>query len=182
MPGRDPSGLTSGSCSALQEPSSAAKGPADVSKRSISAAASELPLLERTWTPARIGLGARARDLGFLALIALSVVWSWQPLTTVIVRSLTTEAYKHYSHIILMSLVSAYLLYLNRRAIRQHAQPRLRLGTLLAVTGATTVWLGRTAVTTVDPEYRLSLAMLGLVMLWMGGIVLCYGLRVLQAG
>ena len=153
-----------------------------MSKRAISAAAPELPLLERRWTPARIGLGARARDLGFLVLLGLSIMWSWQPLTTVIVRSLNSEEYKHYSHIILLPLVSAYLLYLNRHAILQRPKPSLRLGVLLAVTGATTVWLGRTAVTTVDPEYRLSLAMLGLVMLWMGGFVLCYGLRALQTG
>jgi exosortase len=160
----------------------AEKGPAEMSKRLVPAASPELPLLERTRAPARIGLGASTRDLGFFALSALSVVWCWQPFTTVIVRSLSSEEHKHYSHIILLPLVSAYLLYVNRHAILQHARPRLRPGILLVAIGATIVGLGRTGVSTVDPEYRLSLAMLGLVMLWMGGFVLCYGLRALRTG
>ena len=96
-----------------------------MSKRAISAAAPELPLLERRWTPARIGLGASARELGFLVLIGLSIMWSWQPLTTVIVRSLNSEGYKHYSHIIL--LPRARICSIPSATILQNAKPRLRL-------------------------------------------------------
>ena len=39
------------------------------------------------------------------------------------------------------------------------------------------VMLAGTAAVTGEPEYRLSLAMLGLVMFWAGGFVFCYGLR-----
>ena len=152
-----------------------------MSRRSVSAATPELLLLESTWTPARVELGARGRDAAFLLLVILAVVWSWQPLTTVIGRSLKFAEYEHYSHIILLPFLTAYLLYLNRVAILKHACPGRRAGILLTGAGATTVWLAGTTVITGEPDHRLSLAMLGLVTLWTSGFVLCYGFRALRA-
>jgi exosortase len=121
------------------------------------------------WALASIGVGLRMREAGFLLLVALSVVWSWHPLTTVIDRSLKSgDEYEHYSHIILLPFLSAYLLYLNRGAILRHAGRGLVPGAGLAAAGAATVWLAGT---------DLSLAMLGLVTLWAGMFILSYGLR-----
>jgi exosortase len=129
------------------------------------------------WALATIGVGLKMREARFLLLVALSVAWSWQPLTTVIERSLKSGEYEHYSYIILMPFISAYLLYLNRHAILEHVHPGLRAGILPAAAGAATIWLAGTTVIAGEAEYRLSLAMLGLVTLWAGGFVLCYGLR-----
>jgi len=150
-------------------------------KQSVSAATPELQLLEPTWTPAKIGLGPTVRDAGFLLLVALSVAWCWQPLTTVIGRSLKSAEYEHYSHIILLPFISAYLLYLNRAAILRQVHPGLRAGIFPAAVGAATIWLAGTTVITGEPEYGVSLAMLGLVTLWAGSFVLCYGLRALRS-
>ena len=149
-------------------------------KSSVSAVTPELPLPEPTWTPARIGLGLTTRDAGFLLLVALSVAWCWQPLTTVIGRSLKSAEYEHYSHIILLPFFSAYLLYLNRHAIFKHVHSGLRTGLFLAAAGAATIWLGGTTVITGEPEHQLSVTMLGLVTLWAGGFGLCYGHRALR--
>jgi exosortase len=157
------------------------KARADVSKRAVSAGTPELQLVEASWTPVRIGPGLIPRDVGFLLLVTLSVAWCWQPLTTVITRSLQSGAYEHYSHIMLLPFFSAYLLYLNRHAILEHARPGLRTGILLAAAGAATVWVAGTPVIAVGAEYRLSLAMLGLVTLWVGSFVLCYGPRAFRA-
>ena len=153
-----------------------------MAKQSVSAVTPELQLPEPAWTPARVGLGLTMRDASFLLLVALSVAWCWRPVTTVIGCSLNSADYEHYSHIILLPFVSAYLLYLNRRAILKDVHPALRTGLFLAAAGAATIWLAGTTVITGEPEQRLSLAMLGLVTLWGAGFVLCYGLRALQTG
>ena len=118
-------------------------------------------------------------DAGFLLLVVLSVAWSWQPLTTIISRSLNSAEYEHYSHIILLPFISAYLLYLNRDAIFRQVQPAFGTGCLLAGAGAAVIWFARTPVITGDPENHLSVAMLGLITLLAGGFALCYGLRAL---
>jgi exosortase len=140
----------------------------------------ELHLLERAWTPARIGLRLTRRDAGFLVLVALSIAWCWEPLGTVIGRSLRSAEYEHYSHIILLPFVSAYLLYLDRHAIFKHVHTAQRAGLLLAAGGVATIWLAGTTLITGETETRLSLTVLGLVVLWAGGFVLCYGLRALR--
>src|SRR5436190_4145685 len=177
MPGGGPSGPTFGSCSELRERLWVEKGPADMAKQSVSAVTPELQLPEPTWTPARIGLGLTMGDASFLLVVALSVAWCWQPLTTVIGRSLKSAEYEHYSHIILLPFFSAYLLYLNRHAIFRHVQSGLRTGSLLAAGGAATIWLAETTLITRESETLLSLTVLGLVTVWAGGFVLCYGLR-----
>ena len=150
-----------------------------MSKRSISAATPELPLLKPTWTPTGVELGASGRHAAFLLLVILAAVWSWQPLTTVIGRSLNRAEYEHYSHIILLPFLTAYLLYLNRRAILDRVHFGIREGILPVAAGAAAIWLaGAPAVT--EPEGRLSMAMLGLVTLWASGFGLCYGFRALR--
>lgn len=142
-------------------------------KRSASVATPDLELPVPTWI--------LPRSTRFLLLLALSVAWAWQPLTTVIGRSLQSAEYEHYSYIILLPFMSAYLIYQNRGTIFRHTYPGLRLGILLAAPGVATIWLARTTLITGNPEHRLSLAMLGLVMLWAGGFVLCYGFHALRA-
>jgi exosortase len=151
-----------------------------VSKRAISTTAPELPLAQRLWIPARLKLGGTPRDLASLVLIALSIAWSWQLLVTVIARSLYSEEYKQYSHIILVPFITAYLLYLNRHAVLRHAEPTLRGGVLLAGIGAIVVWVGRSMVSPAFAEYQLSLAMLGLAILWISAFVLRYGVRAMH--
>ena len=145
-------------------------------KRSASAV-TPLQLIEPTWKPTRLPLGVTVRDSAYLALLLLSVVWSWGPLSTVITRSLRSGNYEHYSHIILLPFFSAYLLYLNRTAILQHARPGVHAGLPATLAGAVLVWLSGTTLIQVDAEHRLSIAMLGLVTTWIGGFVLCYGPR-----
>lgn len=152
-----------------------------MAKRAGSATAAALPLLDSTWAPTRMRFGRTAQGAGFLLFVALSAAWSWPALATVIARSLNRAEYEHYSHIILLPFLGAYLLYLNRGAIFTDARPGFRTGIVLTVVGATTVWLGGTTVIAGEPESRLSLTMFGLVTLWASGFVFCYGIRALRA-
>ena len=153
------------------------KGPVDVAKWPVPAAIQELPLPLTRWTPASMGLSSRVRDAGFLLLLVLSVAWCWQPLMTVISRSLGSGEYEHYSHIILLPFVAAYLLHLKRDAIFEHVRPAFLTGLLATAAATTAIWLGQTSTITGGPQEGLALTILGLVMLWAGGFVLCYGLR-----
>ena len=60
---------------------------------------------------------------GFALIVLVSVAWVWQPLTTVIVRSLNSEGYEHYSYIILLPFLSAYMAFLGRDVIFRHVRP-----------------------------------------------------------
>jgi exosortase len=133
-----------------------------------------LPLTGLFWTPT-------ASHVGFALFVLLSVAWAWQPLTTVITRSLSSGAYEHYSHVILLPFLSAYLAFLGRDEIFRQVRPGVLPGLLLGVPGAAMIWLAGNGALTHDPELRLSAAMLGLVTLWAGGFTLCYGRQALQA-
>src|SRR5215831_13849234 len=150
-----------------------------MAKRVRSAAAPDPGLLKQAWVPSHMGVGLGTRDVAFLALIVLSIVWGWQPLVTVMSRSLNSSEYEHYSHIILLPFVGGYVLYLNRAAILERARPGLPAGLLLAVSGAAAIWVAVHWMQIEEPEHRLSLAMLGLITMWAGGFVVSYGLRAL---
>jgi exosortase len=148
-------------------------------KRSASATIPEVQLPDATWAPARSALRLTVRDVSYLMLVGLSLVWCWQPLTTIVGRSLKSADYEHYSHIILLPFFGAYLVYLNRHAIFERVEYGLRLGLPLAAFGTVTAALAQTTLITGDHEHQLSLVMFGLVGLWMGGFALCYGARAL---
>jgi exosortase len=149
-----------------------------MAKHAVSAA--DLPLPEPAWAPVSIGADRTPRDIGFLLLVGLSTVFAWHPVMIVFGRSLFAREYEHYSHIVLLPFISAYLLYVNRVTIFEHPRSGLRSGIVLTVLGTAILWLGATAVVE-EPESRLSLAMLGLVTVWVAGFVLFYGLRALCA-
>jgi hypothetical protein len=81
-------------------------------KRSTAAATQDLSLLAQTWTAGRIGL--QARHSIYVVLVLLSVAWSWQAFTAVIRRSMSSGGSEHYSHIIVLPFLVAYLLYVTR--------------------------------------------------------------------
>ncbi len=128
-----------------------------------------------------LAFGARSRDAVFAALLLLSAVWCWQPLITVIGRSLNSEDYEHYSHIVLMPFLSAFLVFLNRERIVKLARPGLVTGLAIMLMGAFLVAVLGASAFIADAEHRLSLSMLGLVVLWVGSFVIRYGIRALYS-
>src|SRR5262245_38187300 len=129
----------------------------------------------RLW-PSAVGL----RTAAFLLLVGLSVAWLWQPLDTVIELSLRYGRYEHYSHIVLIPLVSAALVYLDRGTIfsRVAYAPG---GGVLMIAGIALSWIARSGPVS-DPEQGfVSVAMFALVLLCAGAFLLCYGANALQA-
>lgn len=138
-------------------------------------------VVEPTWSPGRLALGASLREAGFAALIAVSAAWAWRPLLTVLGRSLSHEENdEHYSHIVLLPFIAAYLLWTNRRTIGERATTGFPSGALTIALGGVLVWLAGGARLTTEPETRLSIAMIGVILMWSGAFLLSYGASALR--
>jgi exosortase len=93
------------------------------------------------------------------------------PLNTLVELSLRQE---HHSHLLLVPLISATLLVLGRERIFATVETQWRVGMGLV--------LGGTLLHAWPLDRSLSISMLSVVVIWMGGFVFCYGLRALRAG
>jgi len=90
--------------------------------------------------------------------------------------------HEHYSHIILIPLVSASLFLLERRRIFAHVEPARRVGLSVLFAGGVLYWLGQGHSASASQNDQLSTAIFSMVVIWTGGFVLCYGLYAFRAG
>ena len=119
------------------------------------------------------------RSLYFGLLVSLTLAVFWAPLTTLIHFSSQQE---HYSHIILVPLITASLLFLQRKRVFSHVETRWAAGLGVLVAGGLLYWLGQTHAPSASENDRLSTASFSMVVIWVGVFVLCYGFRALCAG
>ena len=150
-----------------------------MAKRLDMVAAEGLPVPDGLASRVGIRVGLDGRDARYLLLVALGVVWGWQPLATVLSRSLSGSQTDSYSHIVLMPFLTAYLLYMTRGSVVRNARTQVSAGVVVTVAGAVIVRVAGMIVG--GAENRLSVAMLGVVTMWVGGFVLCYGWRALRS-
>ncbi len=120
-----------------------------------------------------------ARNTLLALLIAVSLAGFWAP-----VRNLTTLSMgsDEYSYLVLIPAMVLGLFYIERRTIFRRIQYSLGAGTIvilggLVTAGAAALLSGRFSV-----DDRLSLEILGLVTIWIGSFILCYGTRASRAG
>ena len=125
------------------------------------------------------GLGRTARSACFALLVASSLAAFGAPVSALIRFSFQQE---HYSHIILVPLVSTALLFLERKKVFFHVETRWMPGFGLFAVGALFHWIGRRYFASSSENDRLSMAIFSVVVIWVGGFVLCYGLRAFRKG
>ena len=116
------------------------------------------------------------RHLYFVLFALGSVVVFWTPLRDLISFSMTHD---YGSHIVLVAPASAYLIYLKRRLIFSQVQFNFFTSAGLFLAGAI---LGLTA--HFDSPFRrasLSVEILALIVLWISGFVLCYGMHAFRS-
>jgi exosortase len=115
------------------------------------------------WTRANIRFG------GFM-LFSIALCWS-------ALKALTLFSLQHESssHVALIPLISAYLLYSERGRIFQIVRPATFGGAAVLLTALILYFRMSGLRFTNDPEKFLPGATLAIVMLWWGGFLLCYG-------
>ena len=114
------------------------------------------------------------RNLSFVLFGILCIATFRVPLITLV--SFSFE-YVHYSHILLIPLVSAYLIYLDRRKIFVNTQESVGSGTALLLVALATLWLAEEMSSLLSQNDYLSLTMFSMVIVWMAGFMFCYGKR-----
>lgn len=113
------------------------------------------------------------RDGLALLLLAIAVAWFWQPFLTLYSLSQDQE---HYSHIMLIPLVSLYVLYGNRTAILASREWSPILGVALIGLGILGYWQSDAAA--LGPD-SLSMTMASFVAICWGIFLLGYGVQLL---
>lgn len=111
------------------------------------------------------------RDGLALLLLAAAVAWFWQPFLTLYALSQDQE---HYSHIILIPLVSLYVLYGNRTVLLASSEWSPALGVILIGLGSWGHWQIDTVA--LGPD-SLSMTMAAFVAICWGIFLLGYGMR-----
>jgi len=124
-----------------------------------------------------------ARNALFFLLVIVSIFVFWKPLRTLVDYSTRGgHQYDHYSHTLLIPFVSLGLVFFERRKIFKTVQYSLTIGPALLLVGVLLNWPALRALLPLGAEELLSTKILGLVLFWIGGFILCYGTPAFQAG
>src|SRR5437867_2160213 len=119
------------------------------------------------------------RRICFALLVGVTLVGSWAPLSRLVRFSFQRE---EYSHIILVPIVSAFLLLVERKRIFSSIDTGWKAGSALLFAGALVYWLGHRFSAPLSENDQLALAILPVVIIWIGGFVLCFGTHASRAG
>ena len=122
---------------------------------------------------------SRARTACFALFVGLTLAAFSTPLSKLVRFAWQQE---QYSHIILIPLVSAALFVLERKRIFSHVETRWGMGLGLLFAGAAFHWLGLRHSVSASENDRLAVAIFAALVIWVGGFVLCYGMRALRTG
>jgi exosortase len=120
-----------------------------------------------------------ARSVCFAFLVGLAMVTFWAPLSMLIRFSLQ---HAHYSHIILIPLISASLFFLARERIFSHPETSWRVGSGLLAAGGLIYSLGQRHSASASENDQLSIAIFAVVIIGLAGFVLCYGIHAFRTG
>jgi exosortase len=128
---------------------------------------------------ARLDTGRVGRGVCFTLLIGLTLVVFRAPLS--LLFRLTMER-EEYSHVVLIPLISVVLLMLDRKRVFAVVSSAWGPGMTLLVVGGLLYGLERRYLASPTANDRLVIAILSIVLIWMGGFLLCYGVRAFRAG
>jgi len=106
--------------------------------------------------------------------VVVTIAWFWGPLSTVINLSLRYGEYEHYSHIVIIPVISVFLVYVRRDTIFADAERGVRLGSVVMIAAIVASSLPR--ILRLDDATAWTVAMVSMVLVVVGAFVLCYGM------
>jgi len=112
------------------------------------------------------------------AFVFVSVAICWPAISALTVYSFDHE---FSSHVLLIPVLSVYLLYMERRVVFRDVNSSLALGSVLIVIGAALYWRAMAHSAAQSPAEFLPGSTLAIVVIWMGGFLVCYGYRAWRA-
>jgi exosortase len=114
----------------------------------------------------------------FCTLWLASILLFWGPLHQLVSLSLADP---RYSHVILMPVISAAVMYLERRRIFNHSE--FRPGVALYFVVALLTMYGFLTLQVLHPPtgYMLSIMVLSIVLVWVSGFAVCHGAQTFRA-
>jgi exosortase len=114
----------------------------------------------------------------FTAFALASLALSWVPLHQLVSLSLDD---RRYSHIILIPVLSAFFMYQERRRIFSRIASYPRAGLPFLAAALALYGLLALRVVNPSPNYTLSMTMLAVVLVWLAGFVVSYGVPAAKA-
>lgn len=119
------------------------------------------------------------RHASFVAFIVVSSLAFYKTLSALVTYSLHEESS---SHIVLIPLIAFSLLYLERQNKFSITRTSIGSGIGLVLSGMVLYWLANREPFPQDGNWPLSLEAFSIILVWVGGFVLCYGFVALRAG
>ena len=119
-----------------------------------------------------------ARSVLFALIVTLTIAMAWKPLTMLLRLSFREE---QYSHILLIPLISVFLIYLEQGRIFSPLATQWPAGFGLLSAGLFLYWFGQHHSASLSENDRLAMVVFPVVLIWIGGFLLSYGLRAFQA-
>ena len=119
-----------------------------------------------------------SRHAWFIAFLVVSSLVFRSELSALFRFSMVED---YASHIVLVPLIVAFLLFTERRRIFAVTRSGAAAGIALIGIGVLLYWLGGRASSQLATDYSLSLQSLAVVILWIGGFLFCYGIPAARA-
>jgi len=119
----------------------------------------------------------RTRIFWFFFLLLLSSVIFWRPLEALLSLSLSNE---HYSHVLIIPVLSAYLLFRERREIFSAVSPSPVAGSVVVLGGIVLDWLASRPLWSLPFGEQLAMQTLSFVVIAIGVFLSCFGVRPLR--
>lgn len=118
------------------------------------------------------------RHAGFIAFVVASSVGFHKTLISLVSYSLHNASS---SHIVLIPVIAAFLLYVERQNTFSNTGTSTGSGIGLALGGIILSWLANRGPFPQDGNWPLSLETLSVILVWAGGFLLCYGFVAFRA-
>jgi exosortase len=122
--------------------------------------------------------GNARRHAAFVAFVLACALVFWKTLGNLVMYSLHNDSS---SHIILIPLVAFSLLYIERKRVFSITSTSISSGIGLALGGVILYWLVNRKFFPLEGNESLSLETFSIILVWVGGFLLCYGFVALRA-